>query len=560
MNTLNIAIAQLNLTVGDITGNTKKIIANITKAHKRGAHIIVFPELAITGYPPEDLILHPSFIKDNLASLKKIKVAAKNIVAVVGFIDKDKDGLYNAAAVIKDKKIKAIYHKRNLPNYGVFDEHRYFKPGKKLLNFTLNNHIFSICICEDIWVKDGPQKFTAKAGASLLLNLNASPFYKGKIKERERIVKESAIDNNLSIVYTNMVGGQDELVFDGQSFAVDNQGKTISHLGGFKEDLQIIQVAPKRKKQIKNKNIELINLGTLNVNKKIENKISKKLSDKEEVLQALILGTKDYVKKNNFKHCLIGLSGGIDSALVAALAVKALGKENVSCIYMPTKYSSKNSERDARKLAHNIGCKYDEMNIQNVFDTHLKDLKPFFKNTKRGVAEENLQARIRGNTLMSISNKFGYLVLTTGNKSEMSVGYSTLYGDMAGGFAVIKDTPKTLVFDLCEYINEQEGRELIPKNIITKPPSAELRPNQKDEDSLPPYEVLDPILSAYIEKRMEIDDIVGLGYKRKLVKEIIAMVDRNEYKRRQAPPGVKITETGLGKDRRMPITSKYRQT
>ena len=554
---IRIAMAQINCTVGDLTGNLKKINEYIQKAEESGADIVVFPELAITGYPPEDLLLKPKFVTDNFEKLKELAKSVNNIVVIVGFVDRKGSALYNAAAVIYAGKIVGVYHKMLLPNYGVFDEKRYFKAGRAPLVFRFGNAIFAVNVCEDIWHKKGPTGLQAKSGTKLIININASPYHSGKIKEREEIVKARAKANRLYIAYANLVGGQDELVFDGQSMMVDTQGKVIKRAEAFKEDLLttdlIIPVARIRAaKRI------------LTIADKIPYRNKPWLSQKEvkplgpvaEIYQALLLGLKDYVTKNYFKKVVIGLSGGIDSALVATLAADSLGRDNVTGVFMPSRYSSAESEEDARQLAQNLGIKFITISIEQIYKMYLIVLESPFFGLERDITEENLQARIRGNILMAFSNKFGWLVLTTGNKSEMSTGYATLYGDMAGGFAVIKDVPKTLVYKLARHRNSLST--VIPERVFTKAPTAELRPNQKDSDTLPVYEQLDPILKAYIEEDKDLKEITHLGFDSETVKKISAMVDKSEYKRRQSPPGIKITPKAFGKDRRMPITNRYR--
>jgi NAD+ synthase (glutamine-hydrolysing) len=540
MLTVRIAQAQINTTVGDLKGNSDKIIKFIKEAKRNKADIITFPEMAIAGYPPEDLLFKPQFIKDNLEALKKISRYTDNIVALVGFVDKVGDKIYNACALLAHGQHIYSYHKILLPNYGVFDEKRYFTPGEECLIFKLGDLSFGVNICEDIWEENGPASFEAlKGGAQVLLNISASPYSAGKLNLRETILRRMAKRTKAYIFYNNLVGGQDELVFDGASMIVNAQGKILSSAKQFEEELLVFDINPKEKTPLP---------------------ISQpaKLKPIEEIYQALILGTRDYVKKNNFRKVTLGLSGGIDSALVACIAKDALGAENVIAVTMPSKYTSSGTYADSRKLASNLKIRLLELPIGKVFESYLRALKNIFKNLKANIAEENLQARIRGNLLMALSNKFGYLVLTTGNKSETSTGYCTLYGDMAGGFAVIKDVPKTLVYKLAEYVNRREVFCIIPPSIINRAPSAELKPNQKDQDTLPPYSVLDGIIKAYVEEDKSLTDILKLGFKKALVKKVISMVDRNEYKRRQAPPGVKITPRAFGRDRRMPITNQYK--
>ena len=553
---LRIAMAQINCTVGDLKGNLRKITEYIAKAQLAGADIVVFPELAITGYPPEDLLLKPKFVEDNIMALKELTRIVRDTVVVVGFVDKKGDSIYNAAAVLYAGKIVGSYHKTHLPNYSVFDEKRYFKPGEKSIVFKFGKIVFGVNICEDIWHKDGPAKCQASLGANLIININASPYYMGKMKEREAVIKAQVRQCRASMVYVNMVGGQDELVFDGQSLVVDSFGKVVKRAEAFREDLAVADLdvsAPKRKSS---KVMVVISKDIPQKNKvKLQQKQIKPLESVCEVYHALVLGLKDYVIKNGFAKVAVGLSGGIDSALVAVLAADAIGKDNVIGVYMPSRYSSQESETDAKELAEDLGIKIITIPIEDMYKAYLSVLEPHFANRESDTAEENLQARIRGNILMAFSNKFGWLVLTTGNKSEMSTGYATLYGDMAGGFAVIKDVPKTLVYKLAGYRNAQGA--IIPKRIFTKAPTAELKPNQKDSDTLPKYEDLDPILKAYVEEDKTPEEILAMGFQHHVVSMVLRMVDKSEYKRRQSPPGIKITPKSFGKDRRMPITNKY---
>jgi len=552
---IRIACAQINCTVGDLKGNAEKILEYIEKAKEKGVDIVAFPELAITGYPPDDLLLKTSFISDNLKTIRELAKKIGDIIVIAGFVDRTQGKIFNAAAIIHRGKIKAIYHKKLLPNYGVFDEKRYFSQGDENPVYRAETEqgrfIFGVSICEDIWHDTGPIKIQAKQKASLIFNINASPYHMEKIKEREKIVKDMAKENNVYIVYTNLVGGQDELVFDGQSFIVEPGGKIVSRADAFKEQLLIHDIeVPLRK--IRNNIIFRLN------ERKKENiscYLSQHLSLEQEIYEALVLGLRDYVSKNGFQKKVIGISGGIDSALVTTIAVDALGKDRVIGVFMPSRFTSQDSISDAKNLAQNLGIKLLEIPIEEIFSSYLKTLQPHFENTKPDITEENIQARIRGNLLMALSNKFGYLVLTTGNKSEISTGYATLYGDMAGGFAVIKDVPKTIVYKLARYRNSV--KPVIPEHIITREPTAELRANQKDTDSLPPYEILDEILKMYVEQDKSIDYITKKGFDRDTTARVVRMVDRSEYKRRQAPPGIKITPRSFGKDRRMPITNKY---
>jgi NAD+ synthase (glutamine-hydrolysing) len=576
MRTLRIGLCQINTTVGDIEGNTRKILGYIAKGKRIGADLLAFPEMAVTGYPPEDLLLMPKFIEANLKAVKTIAKATSSITVVVGFVNKDGD-IFNSAALLHDGKLIDVYSKIYLPNYGVFDEDRYFQGGKENFIFTLKSTPIGLSICEDLWYPGDPIRTQALyGGAELIINISSSPYHAGKSTFREKMISTRASDNSAIVAYCNLVGGQDELVFDGGSLMIDQKGELIVRGRQFEEDLVLADLDMEavfrmrlhdpriRRERFSEeekglRKIELPNQ-THSVRKRpsIPKRDSKPLDRLNEIYTALWLGTGDYIRKNGFQRVLIGLSGGIDSALTAAIAADALGKKGVVGVAMPSQYSSKESLEDAKLLAKNLGIQFITIPITEVFQAYLKTLSPSFKGLKPNVTEENIQARIRGNILMALSNKFGWLVLTTGNKSEMSVGYCTLYGDMAGGYAVLKDVPKTLVYELTKFRNKKEGKDIIPKRVFIKPPSAELRPNQKDEDSLPPYPVLDPILQAYVEEDKEVRDIAKMGFKENMIKEVINMVDRNEYKRRQSPPGVKITHRALGKDRRLPVTNKYR--
>jgi NAD+ synthase (glutamine-hydrolysing) len=573
MKTLRISMAQINPTVGDLTGNRDKIIDAINRAKKLHADVIALPELAVTGYPPEDLVLKRQFVRDNIRTLKAVQRATKGITAIVGFVDRIGTSLYNAAAIIDNGKHLSTYHKMLLPNYGVFDEYRYFVPGSRYPVITVKGVNVGVNICEDIWYADGPTKVQTMAGAEVIVNINASPYHKGKGKERLDMLRERAKENTVIVTYTNTVGGQDELVFDGQSMVIDQRGKLIASGKQFEEELLTVDikiptlrptVSLKTLAEQRKKYGDRIDFVAISHKPPVKRKPlpparpTVVLSVCEEVYHALVLGTRDYLRKNGFEAAVIGLSGGIDSSLVAAVAVEAVGKENVHGVFMPSQYNSNESREDAYELARHLGIRIQNIPIQQTFGAYLNTLRSAFARTGTDVTEENLQARIRGNILMALSNKFGWLALTTGNKSEMSVGYATLYGDMAGGFAVIKDVPKTMVYDVAKCVNRLAGRMIIPKRVMTKAPTAELRPNQKDSDSLPVYPVLDPILKAYVEDDREFDEILKMGFDRKTVERVIRLVDSSEYKRRQAPPGVKITPRGLGKDRRFPITNKYR--
>jgi NAD+ synthase (glutamine-hydrolysing) len=576
MRTLRIGLCQINTTVGDIEGNTKKILDYIAKGKKMGADILVFPEMAVTGYPPEDLLLMPKFIEANLKAVNKIAKTTTSITAIVGFVHKDGD-IFNSAALLHNGKMIDVYSKTYLPNYGVFDEDRYFQVGKENFIFTLKSTPIGLSICEDLWYPGDPVRTQALSGrAELIINISSSPYHAGKSAFREKMFSTRASDNLATVAYCNLVGGQDELVFDGGSLVIDQRGELIVRGKQFEEDLVLADLdmesvfrmrlhdprIRKEKHAEEEKGIRKIELPdqspSIRKRPALPKRDSKPLDRLAEIYAALVLGTGDYIRKNGFQRVLIGLSGGIDSALTAAVAVDALGKKGVVGVTMPSQYSSRGSVEDSELLAKNLGIRLINIPITEIFQAYLKTLSPSFKGFKSNVTEENIQARVRGNILMALSNKFGWLVLTTGNKSEMSVGYCTLYGDMAGGYAVLKDVPKTLVYELTKFGNKREGKYLIPKRVFVKPPSAELRLNQKDEDSLPPYPILDPILQAYVEEDKGVEDIAKMGFKESLIKEVIQMVDRNEYKRRQSPPGVKITHRALGKDRRLPLTNKYR--
>lgn len=553
---LRIALAQLNPTVGALKNNKQKILQFCAEAEARQADLVVFPEMALCGYPPEDLLLKKHFVKENKKALTQLSREIKKCRAVIGFVDEDKGKIYNAAAVISDGKIKGVYHKENLPNYGVFDERRYFEPGGGNPLFRLGEYVIGLNICEDIWIKQGVCDKQVRDGADFLINISASPYNVGKYSEREKMLKARAKAFKRTIVYVNLVGGQDELVFDGGSMVVDSQGHVTAWARQLEEDLLVLDV-PLKKHRTKIKR-QSVNVARLEKQTKvpINPELPQKFSSLERIYKALVLGTHDYMAKNNFQQVVIGLSGGIDSALVAAVAVDALGVENVTGVTMPSKFTSRATLKDAKKLADNLGIECLEIPIHDCVNAYSVMLKEVFKGTKSGTAEENIQARIRGNILMALSNKFGWLVLTTGNKSELAVGYCTLYGDMSGGFAVIKDVPKTCVYELAKLRNTQS--KVIPPAIIKRPPSAELRPNQKDQDSLPEYDVLDDILSGYVERH---EGFATLSKRKdaRTAQSIITLIDRNEYKRRQSSPGIKITSRAFGKDWRLPITNGYKE-
>lgn len=556
MNPLRIALAQINTTVGDLNGNRDWILAFCERARRAGAGIVALPEMAVTGYPPEDLLFKKHFITSNIAILNDIARRVKGVTAIVGFVDRGKGGeLYNAAAVIANGKIMGVYRKHALPNYSVFDEKRYFTPGDEFKIFSQDGVPFAVNICEDIWVPDGVYLQQAKAGAKLILNISSSPYEAGKVAEREKMIARIARLTKAHVGYVNLVGGQDELVFDGGSVVVDPSGKILARGAQFKEDLLVYDVPVVKKRAAK----ALVIKTAPAENKPALRKNSiKPLALIEEIYAATVLGTRDYIMKNGFKKVVIGLSGGIDSSLVAAIACDAIGRANVMGISMPTRYNAEDTKSDARRLAHNLGITFYEIPIEPVFEAYLSVFKPYNQGIPFGPAEENLQARIRGNFLMAFSNKFGWLVLTTGNKSEMATGYCTLYGDMSGGYAVIKDIFKTRVYELSEHVNRKAGLNMIPRSVIKRAPSAELRFNQKDQDSLPPYPVLDDILVSYVEEHLSLDEIAGRKKSVETVRRVMDLVDKSEYKRRQAPPGVKITKRAFGKDWRLPLTNRYK--
>lgn len=532
---MKIAIAQINCIVGDLAGNAKKIINQANLAKERGATLLVTPELSLCGYSPEDLLLRPDFLlacEDALLTLAK---QLPEITVVVGHPHQLGEQCFNAASVLEDGQILATYHKQVLPNYGVFDEKRYFSAGSEALVFNHQGVKLGILICADVW-EPKPALLAKMAGAELLIAMNGSPYHMKKQSARFEVLKQRATENNLPVVYVNMVGGQDELVFDGASFVLNAQGDLMCELPAFESQLSVIDFDDAQP---------------------VYGEIAESLSLEATVYDALKLGLADYVNKNGFPGVVIGLSGGVDSALTLALAVDAIGADKVHAVMMPSEFTADISVNDAREMADLVGVEYSEIAIKPLFDSYLSALSPQFGDAPFDATEENLQARIRGMLLMAISNKFGSIVVTTGNKSEMAVGYCTLYGDMAGGFALLKDVPKTLVYRLCAYRNQLS--RVIPERIITRPPSAELRANQVDQDSLPPYDVLDAIIEAYVEDDLARADIVALGYSIDDVNRVIAMIDRNEYKRRQSPVGVRITDRGFGKDRRYPITAKLNE-
>lgn len=576
-NALRVALAQINTTVGDLAGNKALILEQIHRSQKLSANLVVFPELTLTGYPPEDLLFKNSFINENIAHLHEIAAATKNIVALVGFVDQVEGKRYNALSVLYQGEVVACYHKIALPNYGVFDEKRYFIPGNEFLILDLAGIKIGVTICEDIWTSlNIPDQLVLEQEADIIVNISASPFHIGKGKERERLLTAHAISKRAIFIYTNLVGGQDELVFDGQSFFLDEYGEVVELGKQFREDLILadLDVANLRSTRLgdaefqhrkvtltstfPSKIVQIEYKFTVNPLPALPQRKQRSLGTLGEMYQALVLGIRDYVGKNGFQKVVLGLSGGIDSTICAVIAVDALGKDNVVGVAMPSQFSSEGSLLDARQLAENLGIQFEIVPIQDAYAAYKRMLHPIFKDIPEDVTEENIQARIRGNIIMALSNKYNWLAIATGNKSEISVGYCTLYGDMAGGFALIKDVPKTVVYQLARHRNAYGGQVVIPRNCIDKAPSAELRPNQYDEDSLPLYSVLDPILEAYVEKDMEATEIERAGYPGEIIREIIRMVDKNEYKRRQSAPGIKITPRAFGKDRRMPLTNQYR--
>jgi NAD+ synthase (glutamine-hydrolysing) len=554
---VRVALAQMNLPVGDIDGNVTRISDAIARAESEGAQILALPELAITGYPPEDLLLKRSFVTANIEGLQAVAAATKNVLTMVGFVDPGKDRLYNAAAICQGGRVLAVYRKHLLPNYGVFDEQRYFESGRGHTLVDTNAGVIGVCVCEDAWSDRGPVISQGDAGAQVVVNINASPFHKGKRVERIEMLCDRARSANTSIVYVNMVGGQDELVFDGGSLVIDPKGDVVGCFPQFEEHFGMIDVPLGEAGSTEHPSVRRIEATLPEPRGEAESASFQTLGAAAEVYEALKLALADYAAKTGFHKAVIGLSGGIDSSLTAAIAADALGADNVLGIAMPSEFSSSHSVDDAKALAANLGIDMLEISITRTFHAYLETLQDAYGEVKSGLAEENLQARIRGNILMATSNRYGHLVLATGNKSELACGYATLYGDMAGGFALLKDVFKTEVYELCRYRNSIS--EAIPENVMTKPPSAELRPDQKDSDSLPPYDVLDPILELYIEEDAGITDIVAKGHDAHTVERVVALVDRAEFKRRQAPPGPKVTTKAFGRDRRLPISNRWRE-
>jgi NAD+ synthase (glutamine-hydrolysing) len=570
---MRLALAQLNSVVGDLDGNRDRIVARLDEAKEAGADLVCFPELAVTGYPPEDLLLRPGFLRAAERALAEIARAARGIVVLVGtpYLERD---LHNACAVCAGGEVRAIYRKRFLPNYGVFDEDRYFAPGRDLILLEHGRELVGVTVCEDMWQPGPPATDLSLAGAQLLVNISASPFHVGKDREREEMFVARARDNSSFVAFVNAVGGQDELVFDGHSLVLDDEGEVLARAPGFEEALLVVDLDPaatiaRRLRDVRRRAlardvgepppVECIHVGSPRAqDDRVQPTVAPLLDDLEQTRRALELGLGDYVRKNGFTDVVIGVSGGIDSAVTAALAAEALGPERVHCVSMPSRYSSEATRGDARRLAENLGTAFEEIAIEPVAEAFTATLAPVFVGREADLAEENLQARIRGTLLMALSNKFGWLVVATGNKSELSVGYATLYGDMAGGFALLKDVFKTDVFRLARHLNDRAGRELIPQTIIDRAPSAELRDHQLDEDSLPPYPALDRVLEAYVELDRSREELSQDGFDPDVVERAVALIDRAEYKRRQAPPGVKLRPKAFGRDRRTPITNRWR--
>jgi NAD+ synthase (glutamine-hydrolysing) len=561
--------------VGDLAGNVERITTALAHAEAAGADLAVFPELAVTGYPPEDLLLKPGFVSDNLAALEKVARASEGCAAVIGFVDAATD-LHNSAAVLAHGEVRGVYHKCNLPNYSVFDEQRYFVPGAGPSELYLVAGVrVGVSVCEDAWDPTGPLAKQAAGGAELLVNINASPYYAGRLAERRRMLATRAADSSSALVYLNAVGGQDELVFDGGSMVFAADGALVASLAQFQEDVAVfdLEVRPTYRKRLldprgrhRSAPLPVVEVSTTprrqapmgcgaQARERLTPPVTTPLPPAEEIYSALVLGTRDYVRKNGFSDVLVGLSGGVDSSLVATIARDALGAQAVHGVSMPSRYTSAASNADAAAVAQRLGIDHKTVPIEPAHEALLSMLAPLFAGAPAGLAEENVQSRLRGVVLMALSNKFGWLVLTTGNKSELAVGYSTLYGDTAGGFAVIKDVPKTMVYELCRWRNTKG--EVIPKAVLEKPPSAELRPGQLDTDSLPPYGELDPVLEAYVEQDLTAPELIEAGFDPELVARVVKLVDKAEYKRRQSPIGVRVTPKAFGRDRRMPITNAY---
>ncbi|HEX6702397.1 MAG TPA: NAD+ synthase [Gaiellaceae bacterium] len=572
---MRLALAQINTVVGDLDGNRDRIVRRLEEAKDARADLVLFPELAVTGYPPEDLLLRPGFVRAAERTLHEIARATRGIVALVGAPLFDRD-LFNACAVCAAGEVKARYRKRFLPNYGVFDEDRYFAPGGDLFLLEHGRTLIGPTICEDIWQPGPPATDLALAGAELIANISASPFHVGRDREREEMLVTRARDNSVFLAFCNCVGGQDELIFDGHSLVLDDEGTVLARAPGFEECLLLVDVDPtevvaRRLRDVRRRalarerggvpQIPTIHVGAPSPSangRHVQPVIAEPLDDLEQMRQALELGLRDYVEKNGFQEVVVGVSGGIDSALVAALAAEALGPGRVHCVSMPSQFSSEATRADARRLAESLGCPFTELPIEAIVEEFRNVLAEPFGDREPDLTEENVQARTRGVLLMALSNKFGWLLVATGNKSELSVGYATLYGDMAGGFALLKDVFKTDVFRLAKHLNERAESELIPQSIVDRAPSAELRADQLDEDSLPPYPALDRVLEAYVEQDRSREELASDGFDRDVVERAIAMIDRAEYKRRQAPPGVKLRPKAFGRDRRTPITNRWR--
>ena len=569
---MRLALAQINSTVGDLDGNVARIVGRLREARNAGADLVLFPELAVTGYPPEDLLFRPGFLREARRAVEQVAAEATGISALVGVPWLRRD-LYNGCAICADGEVKAVYPKRFLPNYGVFDELRYFQPGREMFLLSVGEALIGPTVCEDIWQPGPPATDLALAGAHVIANISASPFHVGKGLEREEMLITRARDNACWVALVNAVGGQDELIFDGHSVVIDEEGEVVARAPSFEEALLVVDidastaiarrlVDARRRTLASEREIPdppVVDLGEPREQQgPVKPYVAEPLGDLEQMRRALELGLHDYVEKNTFDDIVLGVSGGIDSALTAALAVEALGPERVHCVSMPSRYSSEATRADAKLLAENLGTSFVELPIDPIFADFTQALAPVFDGREEDITEENLQARIRGTLLMALSNKFGWLVVATGNKSELSVGYATLYGDMAGGFALLKDVFKTDVFRLAHHLNERVGRELIPQTTIDRAPSAELRADQKDEDSLPPYAALDEVLKAYVEEDRSREELATDGFDQDVVDRAIALIDRAEYKRRQAPPGVKLRPKAFGRDRRTPITNRWR--
>ena len=572
---MRLALAQINPVVGDLGGNRDLILVRLEEAKAQGADLVLFPELAVTGYPPEDLLLRPGFVRAAEDTVEEIARAARGTTVLVGGPHFDRD-LYNACFVLAGGEVRAVYRKRFLPNYGVFDEDRYFAPGRDLILLEHEKTLVGLTVCEDMWQPGPPATDLALAGAELLVNISASPFYVGRDREREEMFVTRARDNSCFVAFCNAVGGQDELIFDGHSVVIDDEGSVLARGPGFEEALLVVDVEPKevigrrlrdvRRRALAREReqippVDVIHVGSRGPStngQKVTGTVEPFVDELEQMRLALELGLRDYVDKNGFRDVVVGVSGGIDSAVTATLAAEALGADRVHCVSMPSRYSSEGTRADAQRLAESLGCSFRELPIGAIVEAFDAALAESFHETKPDLTEENIQARARGVLLMALSNKFGWMLVATGNKSELSVGYATLYGDMAGGFALLKDVYKTDVFRLALHLNEQAGRELIPQSIIDRAPSAELRDNQLDEDSLPPYTKLDEVLEQYVEHDRTLEELSADGFDKEIVERAVSMIDRAEYKRRQAPPGVKLRPKAFGRDRRTPITNRWR--